>query len=637
MGHAFRKLLILSAVTLIYFPTAGRAADSWVEVRTPHFTVSSNSGAKEARRIATQFEEIREVFHSMFRTLRVDPGEPLLIIAVKNEDSLKVLLPDYWASKDHAHPAGIYVALSDESFAALRTDISGSAENPYHSLYHEYTHAVMRLNFNGLPIWLNEGLAEFYGNTVVDEKETMVGRVSPMQLNLLQRSSFIPIEQLMNADSRSPLYNESDYASILYAESWAIVHYMMLDPEASKQGYLNQYLKAWDETRDGAEAARRTFGDLKKFGSRIEEYCHQPSFYYSRQKPATRLSPNDFALRSLSPAEALVTQADFLQHMNHIPEARKMLDEALQQQPDLASIHTCIGFDKYTQYNNDDAEKEFQQAAALNPQDFRSFFYLAQIALRKSGYGPQATPQIVQNLEKVVQLNPNFAPAWAFLSVAYRQQPDTREKALDAAHKANHLEPGIMAYAVDVGNALMALDRDAEARAVSETLNRIASTPRDKAAAQSFARRLARHEENVAKKSSPGNPFPASSGDTASSQDTDEAVSPAKPDDTAPANQPAPALPDRDEGAQKMRSEEGLIRNAYCTPPGHVAIRFAILGETLRLSATDTASIKLRMAGKDSTSDAVPCSQWPGRKAKITFRTVSDPNSDGEILTIDFL
>jgi Protein of unknown function (DUF1570) len=204
-------------------------------VRTPHFTVASNAGEKEARRIANQFEEIRAVFQSTFPKMRVDPGEPLIIIAVRNEDSLKVLLPDYWASKGRVHPAGIYISHSDESFAALRTDISGSAENPYHSLYHEYAHAIVRLNFSDLPVWLNEGIAEFFGNTVVDDRETDVGRVGREQLVLLNRTPLIPIEQLMNADIRSPLYNESNHASIFYAESWAIVHYLLLDPEATKK------------------------------------------------------------------------------------------------------------------------------------------------------------------------------------------------------------------------------------------------------------------------------------------------------------------------------------------------------------------------------------------------------------------
>ena len=63
-------------------PGFAPAADNWVEVRSPHFTVSSNAGEKQARRIANQFEEIRVIFHTEFATLRVDPGKPLLVIAV---------------------------------------------------------------------------------------------------------------------------------------------------------------------------------------------------------------------------------------------------------------------------------------------------------------------------------------------------------------------------------------------------------------------------------------------------------------------------------------------------------------------------------------------------------------------------
>src|SRR5271168_3499344 len=90
-------------------PGFARAADNWVEVRSPHFTVSSNAGEKQARRIANQFEEIRVIFHTEFATLRIDPGKPLLVIAVKNEDSMKVFLPDYWISKDRSKPAGMFV------------------------------------------------------------------------------------------------------------------------------------------------------------------------------------------------------------------------------------------------------------------------------------------------------------------------------------------------------------------------------------------------------------------------------------------------------------------------------------------------------------------------------------------------
>jgi hypothetical protein len=66
-------------------------------------------------------------------------------------------------------------------------------------------------------------------------------------------------------------------------------------------------------------------------------------------------------------------------------------------------------------------------------------------------------------------------------------------------------------------------------------------------------------------------------------------------------------------------------------------VRFAILGKTLLLAAADSAKIALLVAGKNSTVSAVPCEQWKGRKAKITFAASPDEKSLAEIISVDFL
>jgi len=615
-------VIIVFAVSFFGWSKAN-AGDSWIQVTSPHFTVVSNAGEKEARRIANQFEEIRSVFHLVLPTLRVDSGRPLTVIAVKNEDSMKAFLPDYWAGKDRVRPAGLFVPGFDESFAVLRTDVTGSAENSYHSLYHEYTHSILRLNFSALPVWLDEGLAEFYGNTVVTDNEVQIGRPSGNQVALLRRSSLIPVDQLMSADRRSPFYNEQDRASIFYAESWALVHYLALDDEAVKQQYLYEYLKAWDETRDGEEAARRAFKDLKQFQARLENYIRQPAFNFRHGKPQAKFSPNDYTVRSITPAEAMVVQADFFQHFGHANDGRRLLKQAQEAGPNLAALHACLGYDNYVQYNNDEAEQEFKQAVQLNPQDFRPYFYLAEIAYRKNKYGAGSTPQIIAYLEKVVQLNPNFAPAYAFLSVAYRQQRETREKALDAGFKANHLDPSVLAYVADVGDALMVLGRDAEARTIAEKLKKAARSPQEKALAEQYGQRLARHEEFVRNKQNPGTQA-AGADQAAPAQD---AI------DSAQANGIGASGAER----PKITSEEGLIREVDCASSHGATIKFAILGETLLLSVTDLTKIEYRAGGKDSTADAQPCSQWKGRKARITFKPSETEASGGEVAIIDFL
>ena len=124
--------------------------------------------------------------------MHVDLGKPLIIFAVKNEDSMKLFLPEFWAVKGHTHPAGIYQPGEDKHFVAVRTDIEGP--NPYEVVYHEYTHALMNLNYRGLPLWLSEGLAEFLGNSDLGDKEVRIGIASGYQLQVLQQNRLIPIE-----------------------------------------------------------------------------------------------------------------------------------------------------------------------------------------------------------------------------------------------------------------------------------------------------------------------------------------------------------------------------------------------------------------------------------------------------------
>lgn len=614
------------AFCLLLLPVPALAADNWVEVRSLHFTVSSNAGEKEARRIANQFEEIRSVFHTAFTSMRVDFGKPLIIIAMKNEDSMKILLPDYYVTKDRTRLAGMYVARLDRNFALLRTDISGSGENPYHSLYHEYTHGIMALNFPAMPVWLNEGLAEFYGNTTVDSGEIGIGRISKMQLNVLQKSPFIPIQTLMNVDSRSPLYNERDRVSMFYAESWALVHYLMTDPDARENQIMVHFLKVLSETNDSEEAARQAFGDLKKFGDRLETYTRQVAFYYERMKPQTHFSDKDYSARPMSPAEVLALEADFLEHTGHGKDAKTMLKEAIEQQPRLAAAYSTLGMYDFQQHDNDAAQKEFEQALQLDPGDFRSYYYLAEILYRRIGYREESTPQIIKHLENLIQINPDFAPAYAFLSVAYRQQKEMKEKALAAGIQAAKLDPIQIAYVADIGDALLALDRDKDAQLIGEKLSKRARTPYEKAVAENFNRRLTRHEETKAK-------GPAKdTGDNMVA--AERAGISEEPDENAqPVGTEKPPV---SEPAQQAGSEEGLIREAHCDAALGATVKFAILGDTLLLVVPDLAKIAYRSNGKEATLAEIPCSGWNNRKARITFVSAKDKKFKGEITSIEF-
>src|SRR6202022_669250 len=183
---------LLFVITLLADVAAGSKPfpadkpETWVEVQTPHFIVASNDGENTARRVSDQFEQIRFLYSKVFnRGIRLDPGIPILIFAVKNEKSLSQLIPEYWAQKGHIHPAGLFVPGQEKNYIALRTDAEG--EFPYLPIYHEYVHLIVNLNYQHFPLWLNEGFADFLGCATLTAKGGRLGQASSSELYVLQQ------------------------------------------------------------------------------------------------------------------------------------------------------------------------------------------------------------------------------------------------------------------------------------------------------------------------------------------------------------------------------------------------------------------------------------------------------------------
>src|SRR5438067_2534168 len=447
---------------------SNNSGQNWIEVSSPHFSVISNAGAKEGARVAAQFEQIRAMFQSAFPHIRVDSGKPTIIFALKNEDSLKLFLPSYGLNNKEKHLAGLYQPGTSKNYALVRTDITGSGANPYHSLYHEYTHYLLRVNFRGLPLWLDEGLAEFYGNTAFEGKQVILGMADPNQLRILQRTPMIPIEMLITADSGSPLYNAQEHSGIFYAESWAIVHYLALSTDARDKDLLNRFMSVLRATDDPAQAANQSFGDLKQLENKLHGYTQQVAFQAMRMPLQTTYSEKDLKTRALEPAEALAAQADFLLSTGKRGAALDVLHKAETLNPSLAALHEALGDYHYQNSAFDEAEKEFNAALQSNPDDWIAFFLKAHILLKKSGYTVETVPQIRAYLEKTIALVPDLAPAHGFLCMAYLEAPETRSKAIFEAKRATELEPGNLAYFIDLGKALLANGRIEEAKRVAE-------------------------------------------------------------------------------------------------------------------------------------------------------------------------
>src|ERR1700692_4423747 len=218
LSHRLKFIALISV--LAFSLAAVSAADKpFTEVRSPNFRVLTNGSEHEARRIALEFEQMRAVFAVGFPNMRLTTGAPLLIFALQTENDIKSLAPAIWKNHKGPMPAGYFDHGWEKQFAVV--NISVDIPGAYNVVYHEYVHSLLHTNFRWLPTWLDEGLAEYYGNTRFESKKLYVGAPS-LRVEYLKGRQMIPLETLLTVNPYSYYRGKPEQIDVFYAESWAL-------------------------------------------------------------------------------------------------------------------------------------------------------------------------------------------------------------------------------------------------------------------------------------------------------------------------------------------------------------------------------------------------------------------------------
>src|SRR5579859_6569313 len=212
-----KKLVVLLLIAAGACTVASASPDQWVEVSSAHFSVLTNSNEKQARHVLDQFERMRWVFQTLFPKLNTDPPAPIMVYAAKNAKTFQALVPQAYLAKGSLPLAGYFLTSQDGNYILLRMDAE-EEKHPFATVYHEYTHLQFRSAGEWMPLWLNEGLAEFFQNTDIKDKEVLLGQPSEDDLLYLRQQRLIPLPVLFQVNADSPYYHQEQKGSVFYAE-----------------------------------------------------------------------------------------------------------------------------------------------------------------------------------------------------------------------------------------------------------------------------------------------------------------------------------------------------------------------------------------------------------------------------------
>jgi len=593
MWKCIALLLFLVAAALA---SARDKAENWLEVRSQHFTVVTNTNEKTGRRIADQFERMRSVFHVMFPHLSIETGSPIIVLAIRDEKDFRALEPQVYLAKGQLKLGGLFLRAPDKNYVLMRVDAEG--EHPYSVVYHEYTHLLLSKAAEWLPLWLNEGLAEFYENTDIHEKEVALGQPSRENILLLRENRLLPLATLFTVDTSSPYYHEENKGSIFYAESWALTHYFQMKDYQAKTHRLTDYTELLAQKTDPVTAATRTFGDLNQLQSNLEGYIRQGSFSYFKRSTLTGVDDTAFKVQALTAAQADAVRADFLAYSERVADARPLLDRVLQEDPQNVSAHETMGFLEFRAGHLDEARKWYGQAVKLDSQSYIAHYYFAAISMN-AGASPGDDAQVEASLRAAIKLNPSFAPAFDRL-VAFEGM---RHRNLDEAHMmaltAVQLDPGNAGYRVNAANVLMQMDRGTDAVVVLRGALRVAKTPEETAMVQNIltqAEQYVNARDRQAEELKANVQAAASAGEGSANAETPEEELPKGP----------------------HRFLVGTLQNVHCHA-SDIELTIAAKGKTMPLHSSNFYKIGFTALGFTPKGDLNPCKDLEGMSAKVEY------------------
>ena len=209
---------IALALFLTAAASSATAKDTWTSVHSKNFTLVGNASEKDIRLVANRLEQFRDVFTRLFAGAKFDTPVPTTVIVFKSMSAYKPF--------NLGNNAGYFQKGEDVNYISLTSD---ATQNPFSVIYHEYVHQLVDNTSGNVPTWFNEGLAEYYSTFAIEEdRKVHLGELIPYHLETLREEKLLPLRMLFAVDQYSPYYNESGKRGVFYAESWALVHYLIL-------------------------------------------------------------------------------------------------------------------------------------------------------------------------------------------------------------------------------------------------------------------------------------------------------------------------------------------------------------------------------------------------------------------------
>jgi len=450
--------------------------DRWIQVQTAHFTLYSNASERRTLDLGKRLERFRAVLSRFNKKFKVDPPVTTSIYVFKDDASLTP-----YKKRFNGKPvelSGLFVGHPDGYYILLNGARQG---DPLEVIYHEYTHHFLENNLHKVPAWFNEGLAECYSAFRADDKNASIGLTQDDHVLYLREHDLMPLHDLFAITTNSPDYNEGERRGVFYAESWALMHYLMWDKPERKPQFL-RFLEALSrgETPDTAFPAsfETSYQTLE---NELRLYVRQARFMFTVYKLSDLGLDETVKVAPMKREETLFRLGDLLAHIDEDrgAEAETLFHEAQRLAPGYPAAYAGLAYLAQIAGRFDDAVGLYDKAASLDPNDPLTCFHLGQCLVRRASTSssPEGKGDVPPDLVRAedmfgqtIRMRPGFAEAYVEYARAIMQQAGGGKAAIPLLEAARILQPSRIDVVVNLAILYARTGDDARARDLVENV-----------------------------------------------------------------------------------------------------------------------------------------------------------------------
>ncbi|MEM7576855.1 MAG: DUF1570 domain-containing protein [Planctomycetota bacterium] len=258
-------ILVYLFVVLLCLPAAARPPQL-TTYESRHYEIRTNLSREEAVDLGRHMDLVFREYDRVLRALRGSAKGLQPMYLLRTEADYHALLDTKYGI-DGQGSGGMFFWRGNSSGLAVfvegrnRGDLLSTLQ---HEGFHQFAWIKMRDN---LPIWVNEGLAEYFGDAIVVDGKVRHGIVNAHRLGRLrdadEKSLLIPFADVLELDSDrwfDHMRSGSPRGHLQYDQSWSIVHFLIHDSPKKIRPAFEQYLKLLSTNRNPQQTWDDAFG-----------------------------------------------------------------------------------------------------------------------------------------------------------------------------------------------------------------------------------------------------------------------------------------------------------------------------------------------------------------------------------------